>query len=141
MSISKTVSGASSKLFINGRVYPYATSIRWVASTGRKEIFGIDQSTPFELSPGNDTIQGTVEVVRIRSSGGLEGAGITASERLVLQEKYFSLLLIDRTTDTVLLQIDDASLMEQSWNVINKSIMTGSFTFKGIGWSNESDST
>lgn len=139
MSTAKSLRGADIRVFINGKIYPPVVSFRFSASTGREAIHGIDKSEAQELAPGATTIKGTMEVIRIRASGGLEGAGIAAPERKILQEKYFSLTIIDRVTDTVVLQIDQAAITDQNWQTASKSITTGSFSFEGIGWSNEVD--
>ena len=139
MSIAKSLRGADIRVFINGNIYAPVVSFRWSASTGREAIHGIDQAEAQELAPGASSIKGTFEVVRIRASGGLEGAGIAAPERRILQEKYFSLTIIDRVTDTVVLHIDEAALTDQNWQTASKNITTGSFSFEGLGWSNEVD--
>jgi hypothetical protein len=137
MSVPKTLRGADLQLYINGRLFAICTGIRFEASAGRHAIYGIDQFTPFELAPGAASIKGTVDCVRIRASGGLEGAGVAAPESLLMQEKYFSMALVDRLTDTIVLQVEAASLDAQNWQVAAKGEMAGSFSFTGLTWVNE----
>lgn len=137
MAIAKTLRGPDIKVFINGRIYAPVTSFRFNTATGRRPIMGIDQGTPFELAPGPQHVTGTIEVLRIRNSGGLEGAGIAAPESLILQEKYFTLTVIDRVTDSVILQIDEAALVDQNWSAVAKGVVAGSFSFEGMSWGNE----
>jgi hypothetical protein len=139
MAIVKALRGADIKVFINGRLYPWIVSARWNASYGRHAITGIDQSTPFELPSGACTIKGTFDVLRIRATGGLQGAGIAPPERKVLQERYFSLTIVDRLTDSVILQIDQAAVTEENWQTAAKAILSGSFSYEGMGWVNEVD--
>jgi hypothetical protein len=139
MAITKALRGADIKVFINGRLYPWVVSARWSASYGRHAISGIDQSTPFELVSGACTVKGTFDILRIRASGGLQGAGIAAPERKILQEKYFSVTIVDRMTDTVILQIDQASVSDENWQTAAKSMLSGSFSFEGLAWVNEVD--
>lgn len=135
----KTLRGADIQLYINGRIFPICSAIRWHAATGRHAIYGIDQITPFELAPGQASIKGTVECFRQRKDGGLEGRGVVAPERIILLEKYFSIAVLDRSTDTVIFAIEEAAVGDQDWRVSAKAEMSGSFSFEGIGWTNEAD--
>jgi len=137
MTQPKVLRGADIKVYINGQPIGVATAVRWEASDGRHAIYGIDQYTPFELAPGQTEIKGTVELVRLRIDGGLEGRGIHAPESKIMLEKYFALALVDRSTDTAILVVDNAAVNQQSWQVMAKGEVTGSFTFEGIGWTNE----
>jgi hypothetical protein len=137
MATSKSMTGAEVKVYINGRIYPYIVSIRWTGSYGRQEIMAIDQNEPAELAPGSTSISGTFDVVRIRNSGGLQGAGIAAPEDKLLLERYFSLVVVDRVSDTTLLKIDNGSVSDESWSVPSRGTITGSVSFKGLGWGNE----
>ena len=139
MASTRSMRGADVKVYINGQVYSPVTGIRWSSSTGRHAIYGIDQATPFELATADASVKGTVDVIRIRNSGGLEKAGIAAPEQKLLLEKYFSITVVDRITDTVILQIDEAAISDQNWQAVSKGIISGSFSFEGIGWTNEAD--
>lgn len=139
MGIMKSVRGADVQIFVNGAPLNVAVAVRWQADPGRHAIYGIDQYTPFELAPGQAVIKGTLDIVRQHLDGGVEGRGVAAPERLLLLEKYFSLAVIDRLTDSVLLVIDNASVEGQQWAVSAKGDLTGSFSFVGLGWSNEAE--
>lgn len=137
MAITKSLRGADLRVFINGRIYPWAIAVRWSATTGSHAIGGIDQHTPFELAVGQTTIKGTMDVCRIRNTGGLEGSGIVPTEQNMLLGKYFSLALVDRLSDTVILQIDEAFVTDQNWQTQPRGLLTGAFSFEGIAWTNE----
>jgi hypothetical protein len=139
MAQSKSLRGADAQLYINGNIFPICTGVRWRADTGRHAIYGIDQMTPFELALGQVSIKGTVECLRQRQDGGLEGRGVTAPEHSILLEKYFSMALVDRSTDTLIFVIDEASVGGQSWSINAKGQLIGNFDFEGIAWSNEAD--
>lgn len=139
MTEPKTLRGADVQLYINGRIFPICTGVRWRSDAGRHAIYGIDQRTPFELAPGQASVKGTVECLRQRQDGGLEGRGITAPERLTLLEKYVSMALVDRSTDTIVFVIDEAAVNGQNWNVNAKGQLAGSFDFEGIAWTNEAE--
>lgn len=139
MSSSITLRGPDVKIYINGQLFSAVTALRFAAATGRHAIIGIDQSTPFELAPGSQKISGSIEVLRIHNSGGLEGAGITAPSSQLLLEKYFSLTVVDRFSNSILLQVDEAAVIDQNWSMVARGLVSGSFTFEGIGWVNEAD--
>lgn len=138
MAVIKSHNGGDVRVFINGRAYTPVTAIRWTASSSRHEINGIDQSIPFELVTGVCSVNGSLEILRIRDAGGIQGPGIAAPERLILQERYFSLTVIDRISDTVLLQINEASVTDENWQA-GRGQVSGSVGFKGIAWQNDVD--
>jgi hypothetical protein len=137
MAIVHTLRGADIKVYINSKLFRPVTGLSFTINTGRKAINGIDINTPFELAPGSTRITGSMEIVRARMSGGLEGQGVSAPQNVLLMEKYFSLALVDRMTDSVVLYIEECSVVDQNWHIPSRGIMTGSFTFEGIGWANE----
>lgn len=137
MSTTKTMRAADLRVFINGRIYPWVTSVRWNATTGTHPIYGIDQHTPFELGIGQSSIKGTMDVCRLRNTGGLEGSGIVPPEQDMLRGKYFSLALVDRLSDTIILQIDEGFVTDQNWQTQPRGLLTGSFSFEGMGWTND----
>ena len=55
---AKTLTGASLKVYINGAPFGVATGISWNTGSGRREIFGLDQVSPWELAPGAQNIGG-----------------------------------------------------------------------------------
>lgn len=137
MAQSKSLKGPDIKVYVNGRLYTVVTSVRWIASYGRNPIMAIDQSIPAELASGPCTVKGTLDIVRLRNSGGLQGAGLVPDDFVILRERYFSLTIVDRLSDTVLLQVDEASVGEENWSVPSRGLISGSFTFEGIGWTND----
>lgn len=124
-------------LYINGRIFGVTTGIDWESSTGAQARFGIDQQTPFEILSTQATIKGTVKCLRQHNTAGVEGVGITPVEDQLSMSRYFFLQLVDRQTDTVILQVPKACMVDQRWSVSTRGIMTGSFTFEGLAWSNE----
>lgn len=135
----KTLRGADLQIYINGALFANATSVRWQASKGLHEIEAIDQYIPFEIAPGQCKITGSIECTRVRQDGGLQGRGVSAAEHNLMLEKYISLAVVDRSTDTVILAIESALVGDESWNTGATSLLQGSFMFKGLGWVNEAD--
>ena len=124
-------------LYINGKIFGVATGINWNAATGTQSRYGIDQQTPQEILSTQAAINGTVQCLRHHNTAGVEGAGVVPVEGELSRGRYFFLQLVDRQTDTVILQIPKAALVSQQWSVQSRGVMTGSFTFEGVSWSNE----
>jgi hypothetical protein len=135
--ITKTLRGGDIKVYINGKLFKPVISLSFSINSGHHSIGGIDINTPFELAPGPTRIRGNIELLRGRNDGGLEGQGVAAPNDDILLEKYFTLALIDRLTDSVMLYMDECVIIDQNWNVPSKNIVTGTATFEGIGWANE----
>lgn len=138
MARQKSLRAADLQVYINGKLFAICTGFRFTEDFGRHEIFGIDQYTPFELAPGQSSVKGSIDCIRLRQDGGIEGYGVAAPQSVRLLEKYFSLAIVDRSTDTIIFAIDDATVSNQTWQVSAKGDLTGSFMFQGITWSNES---
>lgn len=138
---AKTLSGPSVKIFINNKLLGFVTGVELKMSSGRRPIYELDSVTPAELAPGPRSVNGVVSVVRIRLDGGLEGRGIAATDRNIMLEKYISITLVDRLTDTVIFKCEEAAVNDQSWAIQSKNIVTGTFTFTGKGWTNELENT
>ncbi len=132
-----TIRGLDCILYINGRISSYVTGISWAASTGAKEVYGIDQMTPFEILMTQASIGGTLECLRTHDSAGAEGLGIVPVEAELSLARYFFLQLVDRQTDTVILQIPKAACASQQWAGKARGVLQGTIAFKGLAWENE----
>lgn len=146
MSRAVTISGASLNLFINGQKVGFVTSLSYDTDYGKKPIHGIDSPIPQELAPGPQRLTGTMNVYRLKGSGGLEGFGMvppqpgTSGEgetSAVLNEMYISILLVDRATGFSIFEAERATITRQSWTVGAKGIMTGNVSFEAFYSVNE----
>lgn len=133
----KVQRSADAIVYINGKPFALATGFEWMISYGRRAIYGIDQHTPQELASGQSKIVVTVRCLRTRLSAGVEGAGIAPLEENLLSERYFFLQLVDRVTDTVILQVPNCSISTQRWSVPERGIISGSFECEGLAFANE----
>jgi hypothetical protein len=189
---SITVQGASVFCLINGAVFGRVTGFSFSSETQRKALYGIDSVDPVDLIPTITRLTGRLEVVRTKSDGGLEGAGIVAPYEFLSNEKYITIMLLSRELNpykanlnknplvasvggiaspgqleaqgvltapaiaaedntatrrpltgpasgnrTVIFRTDNAQVVNQSWQVNARGLMTGSFTFEALTWSNE----
>lgn len=138
MGQSQTLTGLRAKLYINNRLLGIATGVEFVINTGRKPIYGIDQIAPAELAPGQYSITGKIDCVRV-SNGGLEARGVAASQSNLLLEKYINIKIMDRVGNTTIFSCESATVDSQQWRVESRGLMRGSFSFSGLSWSNESE--
>lgn len=135
---SFTIPTAATVLRINGKPYGCVSSFSWSSSTPQKAVNGIDDLAAQELIPTSASVSGNISLYRITGSGGLEGAGLTTSFDEIPRERYFVLQLVDTRTDQILFEARSCKVESQQWNVAAKSLITGSCSFRGLQWNNES---
>lgn len=133
----KVISGATLKCYINGDFLGIVTGFRYTVRTSHIGLRGIDSNTVQEFAPSTYMVMGQAEVVRLRGSGGLEGAGIVSFSDTILLEKYLRIDLLDRVTDKVVFSAINAVVMEQNWQTAPKDLMRGSFAFEAADFTNE----
>lgn len=137
MSYNTTIVGATVDCYINGKLYSVVTSFRWSSDTSRRSIHGIDSAEPLELAPTITRVTGSVGLLRSHMDAGIEGVGVVAPLQDLSREKYFTIALMDRMTGTIIFKADNCSVMNQSWDVPARGMVTGQMTFEAIGWGNE----
>lgn len=137
---SLIIAGPHIVVHVNGHVYAQVTSAEWSSETPKKPIYGIDSVHPFELAVTTSHIKGSLALYRLTGSGGLQGAGIIAPFPDLSKEKYFTLQLIDRRSGGVVFDCRLCSADNERWVIANKALMTGSLSFSGISWNNETAS-
>lgn len=133
----RTITGAHVICYVNGARFGRVTSVIWKSATPRKAIYGLDSVDPHELAPTTTRISFTVNLLRTIGDGGAEGAGMAANYEDLPREKYFTMQLVDRSTDTVLFQAQYCSVTMQSWSIPIKDKVTGVLEAEAITWSNE----
>lgn len=122
---------------INGVMYGRCGGISWAPVAPKKAARGVDSPLVQEYMPTTIEITGQMTVYRMIGDGGLEGAGIQASQIDISREKYITIQLVERQTDTTVLQINQATVQSQSWNAIAKGVVMGQFSFAGVIFTNE----
>lgn len=137
MSSRRVVTGASINCYVNGNLYGRVRSFSFNASTMHEAEYALDSSDPFELSAGRTKVSGKLGVWRTIGDAGAEGAHMATRFEDITKGKYFSLTLIDRTSDMVVFECRYAKVQNQSWTVQERGIMTGEIDFEGLDFSNE----
>lgn len=137
MARAKVVTSAGVVLHLNGKPFGRVKSFQFGSDTPKKAIYGLDSSEPFELMPTVTKVTGKMSLYRTVGDAGAEGAAIATSYELLPREKYFSVQLVERASDTVIFEASYCSIIRQSWSAPEKGIVTGEIDFEAIDWSNE----
>jgi hypothetical protein len=131
--------GAGVKLYINGAPYARVSSLSINIATPRRDLKTVDTLSPWELLPTALSVSGTLQIYRLHNDGGAEGAGMSGGLAKLPREKYFSLLVINSLTDTVIFQSQNCSVDSQSWDIPAKSYITGRIAFSALDYNNEAE--
>lgn len=137
MARAKVITGASVVLHLNGKPFGRVRAFQWSSDTPRAPKYGLDSTEPFELIPTTTRITGRISLYRTVGDAGAEGAGMTAPYEFLPKEKYFSLYLVERGSDTTIFEALYCSVVRQSWSAPEKGMVTGEIEFEALDWSNE----
>lgn len=137
MARQKVIVSAGVTVYLNNKPFGRVSQFRFSSQTPREPIMAIDSLDPVELAPTSTRVTGSMEIIRTVGDGGAEGAGMTTHFSQLPREKYFSIMLVERISDTVIFRADQCSVVSQSWDFSAKSMVRGSVEFEAIDWSNE----
>lgn len=137
MTRAKTVVSAGVILYLNGKAFGRVREFSFTSATPRKPIHGIDAMEPFELMPTTSMVNGSISLYRTVGDGGAEGAAMTTQFDNIPREKYFTLQLIERLSDTVIFEARYCSVTRQSWSAPEKGLVIGTVEFEALDWTNE----
>jgi hypothetical protein len=136
----KLVVAAKVLVYINGKLFGRCSSFQWTSLTPRKKIRTIDIQWPVELAATTTDVTWSMAVLRTIGDGGMQGAGVVAPQNVLSKEKYFTLLLVERTSNLTLFKADMCAVDSEGWSVNAKSLMAGQVSGSGIIWVNEASS-
>ena len=137
MAQTLTINGSHIKVYANAALIGITTSVTFSIDYGRRVITGIDVQSPTEITSGQVKIKGSISLVRLKQDGGPEGYNLVPTIADISLEKYLSISLVDRYTDSVIFRTDNALISNQSWTIKNRQIITGTVTFDSIDYCNE----
>jgi len=137
MSNSLTLAGAHVVVYVNSRVYAQVSGFTWSSTTPRKVIYELDSVIPAELAQTITSISGSLKLFRLIGDGGVQGPGMVAPFEDLSKERYFSLQLIERRSDTCIFSAGSCSVESESWSAEAKGLITGTMNFKALTWTNE----
>jgi hypothetical protein len=133
-----SIAGAHLKCFINGKLLGYVIAVpSWNIRSEWAELRGIDNVMAKQLVPRIYSCSGTVQILRGRHTGGLEGAGLVPSGEAMLRQKYLTVEIQDRITQDIIYRALLCQIDQQQWQMDTKGLVTGSFSFKGLSFQNE----
>lgn len=137
MAISNLVTSPHCVCYINSIPFARCCGLNLDVITPRRETRGIDYLQAVELVPIGASVKGTLQIYRLHRDGGAEAAGLIATFDALTREKYASLMVLDRSTDTILAQVDKFCVQNQNWSFVPKSFVVGSITFSGLDYNND----
>ncbi len=137
MARSVLLSAAQVALYINGQQFGRVNAFSYSVDSPRKKLATVDSLIPFELATGQTHVSGTMAVYRTVLDGAAEGVGMVAPIEELPREKYFSIVLVDLTTQVVIFQADFCSVEQQSWNVTSKGLIVGNIAWSALSYQNE----
>ncbi len=136
MARSRLVTGAMVLVYINNQMFGRCADLSWGADTPQKELHTVDMLPPAELIPGPVSVRGSMQIYKLHKDGGIEAAGLAATWADITRQKYFSIVVLDRVTDTVVFRADKCATTSQNWRNGRGHIM-GTIGFSGLFWGNE----
>ena len=131
--------GARLGVYINGKPFAKVASFNHTETTPQRTLSGIDTLQPLETIPGPVGVSGSMTIFRSAHDGGVEGAGMLPTWEAMTRGKYFSILLIDLPTQTIIFESQKNTVVNQSWQ-ISRGYVMGNINFVGITYGNETES-
>ena len=132
MAQSVVLRGADIKIYIGGKLFKGATSVNYTIDYHETEIYGINSSFPQEIAPTRVSVAGSVQGIRVKLSGGLQGNGLRSKINEILHSPYVSLQIKDRHSNDVLLWLPQMKVSSEQFSAQIKGVVRVSFSFKGI---------
>ena len=131
MAQSLVLAGAHIKLYVNNKVYKEVQSIQFSVDYGETEIYGIDSLYPQEIAPTRISVKGSVNGIRVKYSGGLQGQNMRPLFTDISASPYISLRIQDRSTGEDILFIPNAKITRENHQASTKGTYKLSFEFVG----------
>ena len=133
-----SIAAAHLRLFLNGKLFGACMGVPALTiQSNWAELREIDSVVARQLTPRTYSVTGTIQVLRGRSTGGLEGMGLTATGSSMLLQKYLTIELQDRITDDIVMSIHECQIDNQSWKIDAKGLVIGTFNFRGLRFDTE----
>lgn len=130
--MTKTIQGASVKVFINGKVFGEIQEITWTSDYAEQEIYGVDSLFPQEITPTKVATSGSVRGLRIRQTNGLQSIRARPVLSELLSSPYISIRIQDRLTGEDLAFFPRAKIGSESCTVAAKGVLSLSFQFRAL---------
>lgn len=133
----KVLAGPNTLCFVNGVLLGSVAGFDWNSSEATKQIRGLDSLRPFELAPASVSAGFRMTIWRLIGDGGAEGQGMTTNFPRLPQQKYFTLTIIERRTDTIVYRSNFCKVVDQNWGIHAKALVQGVIACEVLDWDNE----
>lgn len=130
MAKSIVLTGAHIKLFINNTLYKEVQSITLNVSYNESPIFGIDALYPQEIASVKVDVNGSVNGLRVKNSGGLQGKNMRPLFLDLAAAPYISIRVQDRESQEDIIFIPNAKVNSENHTIV-KGTYKLNFTFTG----------
>ena len=132
MSQSVVLTGAQCKVYFGGKLYEGVQSINYTIDYGEEPIYGIDSQFPQEIANTRVSVQGSVNGLRIKLTGGLMGYDMRTKISQILWGPYVSLRIKDRHSDQDIFFCPQVKITSENVQIAAKGVVKLNFNFKGI---------
>ncbi len=120
--------------FINGSRRGDVIDFSWISNTPKKEERGIDEVEAVELSPTTASVEFQMTVWWKKAGGGARNAGVVANNPNISLEKYFTVLIVDRQTQTIVFRADHCSMESEEPSIVGKGLVASKWRVKALSW-------
>lgn len=131
MAVPVVLTGAHIKLYINNTPYKEVQSVSFSVDYGETPIYGIDSPWPQEIAMNKVTVSGSVNGLRIKNSGGLQGKNMRPLFYDLAAAPYVSIRIQDRSTGEDILFIPNAKVTKENHTATTKATYKMNFDFLG----------
>lgn len=132
MAQSLVLTGAHIKLYINNQLYKIVQSINFTVDYGENEIRGIDSPWAQEIAPGVCSVRGSIQGLRLKMSGGLQGSNMRPVFTDIASSPYISIRIQDRSTGEDIILIPNAKVVRETHSIATKSTYKLNLEFSGL---------
>lgn len=132
MAKSVVLTGAHIKLYINNKLYKPTQGVSFTIDYGETEIHGIDSAYPQEIAPTKISVRGSVNGIRLKNSGGLQGENARPLFADFAASPYISIRIQDRESSEDILFVPNAKITRETHGISTKATYKLSFDFVGM---------
>lgn len=126
------LTGAHIKLYINNILYKEVQGLTFSIDYGETEIYGIDSAYPQEIAPGKVMVRGSVQGLRLKYSGGIQGKNMRPLFDATQASPYISIRIQDRQSGEDIALIPQCKITKESHSIATKSSYRLNFEFVGM---------
>jgi hypothetical protein len=127
-----TIVGSSILLYINNKLYNVVKSLSFSVEYGENIIHGIDSLSGQEIAPGKISVSGSIQGIRTKMSGGIQGINARPLFMDAAASPYISLRVVDRATKEDIIFLPQTKITNEQHSVGAKGVYSLSFNFVSL---------